>query len=739
MSEAGQHTTLKNQSAVRDESLMPPGQIILAVQVLAGITLAIAFTAAVGWITDNPALSAFGESFYPMAPRTILVFLCFGIALYVMTSVTAQSNRFAQMLSLFGIGLAASRLVEHSMGIADGFIEQFLSPSLNSVLPVPPGRMALATAICFIFGGTGIILLTRTKAIKWKRHLSTGLAIAMIAIPLVFLLGYAYRAPLDYQGIAIPMALNTSLAFTALGLGILLLAIGYEISERRKSIATTSFLASLVKSSNDAIICISPEEIITVWSDSAEQMFGYTAQEAVGQSWKLISHAQTFEDQRGTLHYLKRGQVIQNLEVVLRHKNGYPLDIEVSAFPLIDEDGKVYAITGFHRDISARKQHERERLITQARLQAIMDNTPAVVFLKDIDGKYLVVNRRFEELLGVEPGSMLGKADSDFFPKDYAERFRYRDQLVISAGASMQFEEVFHQADGEHYYLANIFALVDSSGRSYGIGGIVTEITERKKAEEQISLLNFTLTRQTEELEATNKELESFSYTVSHDLRAPLRAITGFSQVIQEDHSSQLDEKGQDFFKRIKKAADDMGILIDDILSLSRVTRREMQVAPVNLSELAEEVIAGLRKAQPSRYVDVIIAPSLQVTGDRHLLRIVLENLLNNAWKYSGKREHAEIVLDVTRKENELIFFVRDNGAGFDMQYAGKLFGAFQRLHHAGEFEGTGIGLATVQRIIRRHGGKVWAEAAVDKGAVFYFTLPHSEATAHVEAANITR
>ncbi len=738
MSEAGQATS-NTLPAGSNELLMPPGRIVLSVQVLSGTSFLIALAAAIGWVINSPVLNAFGESFYPMAPRTILVFLCFSAALFSLTVPTPRMNRFAQILGLFGIALAGSRMVEHSLGIADGFLEQLLPLATKSVIAVPPGRMALATAACFVMGGTSIILLTRTKTIKWKRHLATGLAIAMVAIPLVFLLGYAYRAPLDYRGLAVPMALNTSMSFTALGVGMLLLAIGYEISERRKVLAATTFLASLVKASNDAIISITPDDAITMWNDGAERIFGYTAEEAKGKSWKLISYGDTYEQQRKNHMYLLRGGTIQGLEVLLKHKNGYPIDVEVSAFPLADETGKVYALTGICRDISPRKLHERERQIIQSRLDAIMDNTPAVVFLKDRDGRYLTVNRRFEALLNVAPGSMLGKTDFDFFPPEVAERFKSRDEVVLSTGTSMQFEDVFDQPDGTYYYLTHLFAPSDTSDTSYGVGGVVMDIRELKAAEERISSLNHTLTLQTEALESTNKELESFSYTVSHDLRAPLRAITGFSQVIQEDYANQLDEKGQDFFKRIKKAADDMGILIDDILSLSRVTRREMQVMPVNLSELAEEVITELRKTEPSRYVDVIIAPSLQVTGDRHLLRLVLQNLLHNAWKYSGKRERAEIVFDATRKSDETIFFVRDNGAGFDMQYINKLFGAFQRLHHASEFEGTGIGLATVQRIIRRHGGKVWAEATVDKGAVFYFTLPHSEVPAYAEAAHTAR
>jgi signal transduction histidine kinase len=231
----------------------------------------------------------------------------------------------------------------------------------------------------------------------------------------------------------------------------------------------------------------------------------------------------------------------------------------------------------------------------------------------------------------------------------------------------------------------------------------------------------------TADLAVANRELESFSYSVSHDLRAPLRSIDGFAQALAEDYTDRLDETGRDYLSRIRAAAQRMGALIDDLLSLSRVTRVELTRSAVDLSALVQETAQRLRESDPSRQVEWRIQPNITVAGDPRLLRLALDNLLENAWKFTGKRHEATIEFRVvTLPEGSTAFVVRDNGAGFDMAHAGKLFGAFQRLHGMSEFPGTGIGLATVQRVIRRHGGRIWAEAAPDVGAAFFFTLEAS-------------
>jgi signal transduction histidine kinase len=227
----------------------------------------------------------------------------------------------------------------------------------------------------------------------------------------------------------------------------------------------------------------------------------------------------------------------------------------------------------------------------------------------------------------------------------------------------------------------------------------------------------------TTQLEAANKELEAFSYSVSHDLRAPLRSIDGFSQALFEDHGDKLDEQGRGDLQRVRAATQRMAQLIDDMLDLSRVSRSEMRREPVDLSALVKNIAAELQAAEPDRQVSLAIAEGLRSQGDPRLLRVLLENLLRNAWKFTGKHPTAKIEFGTMQNNGKPVYYVRDDGAGFDMAYADKLFGAFQRLHAMTEFNGTGVGLATVQRIVNRHGGRVWAEGTVDQGATFYFTL----------------
>jgi len=319
-----------------------------------------------------------------------------------------------------------------------------------------------------------------------------------------------------------------------------------------------------------------------------------------------------------------------------------------------------------------------------------------------------------EELLGVNTRDLT---------QDPQEEIRFNEALAIH-GIVRGIELNLKTLRGRPFIAAvTAYMIKDKNGMVY-CDCVLEDVTERKAAEQRINDLNASLSQHSAELQSANQELEAFSYSVSHDLRAPLRAIDGFSQIILEDHSSALDGAGQGYLRRVRAAAQHMSNLIDDLLRLSRITGSELIIASVDLSALAQEIVDQLQTAEPNRSVRFTIQPGLTCRGDRSMLRIVLSNLLDNAWKFTASRAPAEIVVGSATREGKSVFYVKDNGVGFNMIHADKLFRAFQRLHDTKEFPGTGIGLATVQRVIHKHGGTVWVEAAINEGATFYFHLP---------------
>ena len=249
---------------------------------------------------------------------------------------------------------------------------------------------------------------------------------------------------------------------------------------------------------------------------------------------------------------------------------------------------------------------------------------------------------------------------------------------------------------------------------------------QRRVREQAFADLERLVAQRTADLTATNHELSAFAYSVSHDLRAPLRAIDAFSQALLEDYGGALDAQGQDYLRRVRSNASRMGQLIDDLLQLSRLTRIELEVEAIDLSAMARAIAADLQRANPNRVVTFAIEPGIVTQADPRLLRVLLENLIGNAWKYTSRHPAAQIAIGRAQQDGETVYFVRDDGAGFDLAYADKLFRPFQRLHTTDEFEGAGVGLATAQRVVRRHGGRIWADAAPEKGATFFFTLPSS-------------
>lgn len=362
------------------------------------------------------------------------------------------------------------------------------------------------------------------------------------------------------------------------------------------------------------------------------------------------------------------------------------------------------------------------RTINDLKNQQLALDQHSIVSIVSPNRKIVSANDKLCAISGHPREELVGK-DSNMLGANIEDAWR-----EVSLGMVWHGEMHNLNKDGNAYWLdATIVPFKDEKGSIYQYVVVATDVTARKRAVEALRYsqeqLEKLVEQRTAELISINKELESFAYSVSHDLRAPLRAIDGFSLALFEDYGNSFDAQGLDYLQRVRAATKHMGQLIDDILALSRVTRQEMSVGELDLSRIAQEIANEFQAKEPERQVLFVIAPNIHASGDERLLRIVMVNLLGNAWKYTSKHPSAKIEFATTMINNETVYFVRDDGAGFDMQYVGKLFTAFQRLHKSDEFPGTGIGLATVARIIHRHGGRLWAEAAVERGATFFFTL----------------
>lgn len=380
-------------------------------------------------------------------------------------------------------------------------------------------------------------------------------------------------------------------------------------------------------------------------------------------------------------------------------------------------------------------QLRRNRLLSQVlfrneiRFQNLVENSHDWIWEINEKYHYVYASPRIKDFLGFEPSEILGRTPFDLMSSDDTECPNQSLHYFMEKRQSFNtLETVMLHRNGKKVILESSGTpIFDEHSVFLGYRGSDRDITERKVTEQELTRyrthLETMVAERTAELEITNRELEAFSYSVSHDLRAPLRAIDGFSQLILDDYSDAVDDAGRDFLSRIREGAQNMGILIDTLISLSRVSRVDFKPEDIDLSTQIKSIVNKYKRAEPERKIDVKIMPDVHCFADKRLVAVLLDNLISNAWKYTRKKNNARLEFGEKKMGGRNVFFIRDNGVGFDMKYANKLFGAFQRLHEPSEFEGTGIGLATVLRIIQRHSGEIWAEAWPDRGAVFYFTL----------------
>jgi len=501
--------------------------------------------------------------------------------------------------------------------------------------------------------------------------------------------------------------------------------------------------AAILESALDAIISIDHEGKVQEWNPAAERMFGYRRDDALGRSMdELIVPPALLETYLpGLADYLMTGAgslLGRPIELSVRRADGveFPVELAITRIP----GSEPPAFTTFIHDLTARKQAEAALRQSEERFRMLVEEVKDyAIYMLDGEGRVATWNAGAEHLEGYRPEEIIGKPFSLFFtPEDVAGGVP-SEALRRAAEEGQALHEGWRvRKDGSRFWTHGIVtALRDEAGRLRGFSKVARDMTAQKKAEEEIRRLNAELEQRvverTAELQAANRELEAFSYSVSHDLRTPVRHINAFVEMLEQSAADRLDAESRHKLETIAGAAQQMGKLIDDLLEFSRLGRAELRKTTVNLAELVRTAQQGLRREMEGRQIEWIVGDLPNVRGDPSLLRQVLINLISNALKYTRPRQPARIeigCLDSEREvvfidtKKEFVFYIRDNGVGFNMEYAHKLFGVFQRLHRPAEFEGTGVGLANVRRIIQRHGGRTWAEGAVDAGATFYFSLP---------------
>lgn len=617
-----------------------------------------------GWASDVEVLKRIQPGLVAMNPVTALAFTSCGSALLLWHLQGKSRPLWPRLLSGWVLLAGFSRLVGYVFDFSWEPDRWLFAEKLGMDSTGVANRMSPNTALCLVFISAGLLL--HDRPCRRSRHITEVFALLACLISFLALLGYLYEATWLY-GLEsfIPMALHTALALNVLGCGLFCLDPQRGWMARLMGEGPGSALA------RHLLPMIVPLFVLLGWLRLTGERKGLYA-----------SHM---------------GTVLYTLTAI-------------SLFTVLIW----WSARSLHRSDVARQRVERE-------FASFFNLSLDPLCIVGKDGRLRRYNKAFQKLLGQEHDKLVSRPLLEWIHPDDRPATEAEIALLLEGRPSDHFENRILDSGGHVRWLwwKGVYLPKDSL-----IYAAARDITVQKENEVEIQKLNASLTERATLMNAANQELEAFSYSVSHDLRAPLRGISGFAQALEEHAGSSLDATSKGYLGRVRRAAERMGWLIDDLLKLSRLTRAEMQMESVNLSSQAEWVLQSLQQREPARRLSWQVAPDIMVQGDAALLRILMENLLENAWKFTAKNPQAQIEVGVTSTpEYPRVCYVRDNGVGFDMRYASKLFGAFQRLHSMAEFPGTGIGLATVQRIVRRHGGQVWAESAQSRGATFYFVV----------------
>ncbi|MEO8765391.1 MAG: PAS domain S-box protein [Ginsengibacter sp.] len=484
-----------------------------------------------------------------------------------------------------------------------------------------------------------------------------------------------------------------------------------DVTQNSENEQYARHLAAIVKFSDDAIFSKSLDGIIKSWNKGGEKMFGYTASQAVGKNISLIIPDRFITEEQSILQRICNNEIIEHFETIRRKKNGQEFYVSLTVSPLKNSEGKITGVSKIVRDITSGKRAEAQLINSNKEL--VFQNSEKEKRAAEliIANKELVFQNSEKEKRAAE----LIVANKELVFQN-GEKEKRAGELVIS-------NEVLVFQNGEKEKRA---AEVIVANKELAFQNLEKEkrAAELIIANKELAFQNDEKEKRAIELEIVNRELESFSYSVSHDLRAPLRAINGFTQVLIEEYIDQFNEDAKGLLDVVVANSKKMGQLIDNLLEFSRVGKKPVTLANINIRALVDAVINELKATEPERVFIISINPLENINGDRNMLKQVWINLISNAFKYTSKKQNAVIEIGSYRENDQCIYYVKDNGAGFDMQYYDKMFGVFQRLHSNNDFEGTGVGLAIILKIITKHNGKVWAEGRVDEGACFYISLP---------------
>ena len=657
------------------------------INISSGIVFIVSVSAFIGWFTGTDFLKGITSEFVPMAPNTALLFIILSISVLFLSGKLSFKNVIARTGTFIVIILSTIYLLEFSGLISSNIDFLFFKFKEGKIAGIPIGEMSFYTSVAFILSAIATLFSTIRSRHKLFEHVSMASAIVVVTLGLFFLLGYLLGKSIIYVGSYIPMAINTASSFLFLGGSILLLALSDETTILKNLKELDKAVPLYKKIWGGFGLAFATIIVISIVSFNSSIRFINTT-EKIEEKYKTLSEFEISISHIKDIILGTRGFLITGNDVFIdrRLHSIDSVQSKLNNLRLLLKSNKF--VTNY---VDTLQIYLEERLKFDKQLVALQKKGES---------------QNWQEIIAIGNGERIMDNIRSVINK--VESYEHAELEKLHREKESNFEYTIITFSSLSLIVLIIFSFM------YFI--IRKELFVRQAAEEETEMLNL-------KLKAVNKELEAFSYTVSHDLRAPLRHINGFLDILQQNITEKLDEKNLRYFNLIKDSSIEMGNLIEDLLSFSRTAKSGVHKSKINLNNMIQEIVHKI-KQDAEKNVEWLTEELPEVAADYTLIRLVLVNLISNAVKFTSKKNKPEITIGSLKKENKIVVFVKDNGVGFDMKYYDKLFGVFQRLHAVRDFPGTGIGLATVKKIIEKHGGNVWANSTEGEETTFFFSLP---------------